>query len=120
MDDDAVVRRIEGAVGAPGLVDALAALPAADVTSLRGGLLPEQLEDRVLAPLRGRFPDVLFGLEPARQGGEPGYYVRACFGLWSGEVNLADGGFTDWCARLLGDRKERVLTSGIGLDRLVG
>jgi hypothetical protein len=90
MDDDPVVRRIEGAVGAPGVVDALAALPAADVTSL------------LLAVARRR------------------YCVRTCFGLWSGEANLADGGFTDWCARLLGDRKERVLTSGIGLDRLVG
>jgi hypothetical protein len=97
-------------------------LPAlrVELSPLRGGLLPEQLEERVLAPLRGRFPGVSFGLDPARQGGEPGYYVRTCFGLWSGEANLADGGFTDWCARLLGDRKERVLTSGIGLDRLVG
>jgi hypothetical protein len=89
-----------------------------ELTPLRGGLLPEQLEARVLAPLRSRFAGVPFALDGARQGGEPGYYVRTCFGLWSGEVNLADGGFTDWCARLLGDRKERVLTSGIGLDRL--
>jgi hypothetical protein len=89
-----------------------------ELTPLRGGLLPEQLEERVVAPLRGRFPGVRFELDAARQDGEPGYYVRSCFGVWSDDVNLADGGFTDWCARLLGDRKERVLTSGIGLDRL--
>jgi hypothetical protein len=71
-----------------------------------------------LTPLRVRFPEVRFGLDAARQDGEPGYYVRSCFRVWSDDVNLADGGFTDWCARLLGDRKERVLTSGIGLDRL--
>lgn len=90
-----------------------------ELTPLRGGLLPEQLEERVAAPLRRRFPGVRVALDRARQDGEPGYYVRTCFGLWSDTANLADGGFTDWAARLLGDRKERVLTSGIGLDRLV-
>jgi hypothetical protein len=34
--------------------------------------------------------------------------------------NLVDGGFTDWGAMLLGDRKERLLTSAIGLERLTG
>ena len=73
-----------------------------------------------MAPLRARFPGVPFEPDAARQDGEPGYYVRTCFRLWSDDVNLADGGFTDWCARLLGDRKERVPTSGIGLDPLAG
>jgi hypothetical protein len=98
--------------GAPGL--------RVELTPLRGGLRPDQLEERVMAPLRARFPTVAFAFDAARQDGEPGYYVRTCFGLWSDAVNLADGGFTDWCARLLGDRKERLLTSGIGLDRLAG
>jgi hypothetical protein len=92
------------------------------LTPLRGGLAPDQLEELVVAPLAELFPTVRFELDAERQGGEPGYYVRTCFGLWSdedaGAVNLADGGFTDWCARLLGDRKERLLTSGIGLERL--
>ena len=34
-------------------------------------------------------------------------------------VDLGDGGETDWTARLLQNRKERLYTSGIGLDRLV-
>jgi hypothetical protein len=89
-----------------------------ELTPLHGGLLTQQLEERVVAPLRQRFPGVRFEFDPGRQGGEAGYYVRTCFRLWSDAANLADGGFTDWCARLLGDRKERVLTSGIGLDRL--
>ena len=92
------------------------------LTPLRGGLHPDQLEELVVAPLGGLFPAVRFELDTERQGGEPGYYVRTCFGLWSGDgedaANVADGGFTDWCARLLGDRKERLLTSGIGLERL--
>jgi hypothetical protein len=29
---------------------------------------------------------------------------------------VADGGFTDWTARLLQNRKERLLTSGIGTE----
>jgi hypothetical protein len=33
-----------------------------------------------------------------------------------GEVG--DGGFVDWTARLCGNRKERLLISGYGVDRL--
>ena len=33
-------------------------------------------------------------------------------------VGLADGGRTDWTQRLLSNRKERLLTSGIGLGLL--
>jgi len=33
---------------------------------------------------------------------------------------IVDGGFTDWTARLLGDRKERLLTSGIGSEFACG
>jgi len=31
-------------------------------------------------------------------------------------VAVADGGFTDWTARLLQDKKERLMTSGIGTE----
>jgi len=34
-----------------------------------------------------------------------------------GKVEFVDGGFTDWIERLLGDRHERLLISGAGLDR---
>ena len=33
-------------------------------------------------------------------------------------VSLVDGGFVDWTQRLLSDRKERLLISGIGTERL--
>lgn len=36
----------------------------------------------------------------------------------AGEVEIADGGFTDWTQRLTGNRKERFLISGIGLEFL--
>ena len=35
-----------------------------------------------------------------------------------GWLPVADGGFVDWCGRLLADRRERLLTSGIGIDML--
>lgn len=36
------------------------------------------------------------------------------------EHELVDGGFTNWTQALFGSRKERLLISGIGCDRLVG
>ena len=35
------------------------------------------------------------------------------------EFFLADGGFTDWTRRLLSDRKERLLISGLGSERFI-
>lgn len=34
-------------------------------------------------------------------------------------VELGDGGFVDWTARLMNNRKERCLISGVGIDRLM-
>jgi hypothetical protein len=36
----------------------------------------------------------------------------------AGELEVGDGGFTDWTAQLVGSRKERLLASGLGIDRL--
>ncbi len=51
-----------------------------------------------------------------------GVYTDACFSIdavgGDERLNLVDGGFTDWGERLLSDRRARMLTSGIGLDRL--
>jgi hypothetical protein len=39
---------------------------------------------------------------------------------WRGtEHEVADGGSVDWAARLLSDRRERLFTSGMGLERLL-
>lgn len=64
---------------------------------------------------------------PERESGRA-YYRCLCFkvylrfadseGALSGPVEIGDGGFTDWTAKLLGNRKERLLISGHGLDRL--
>jgi len=64
---------------------------------------------------------------PERESGRA-YYRCLCFKMHvrfgepgrglSEPVEIADGGFTDWTAKLLGNRKERLLISGHGLDRL--
>jgi hypothetical protein len=33
-------------------------------------------------------------------------------------AEIGDGGFTDWTAQLLANRKERLLIAGYGTDRL--
>jgi hypothetical protein len=35
------------------------------------------------------------------------------------EVNIGDGGFVDWSQKLLGNKKERMMISAIGLERLL-
>ena len=61
--------------------------------------------------------------DPARTSGR-GYYRDLCFkihvGTATGSIEIGDGGFTDWTRRLLAGPKERLLISGLGLDRLAG
>ena len=62
-------------------------------------------------------------LDPDRPGGRD-YYTGLRFkvhvlGRSDGEpFEVSDGGFVDWTQRLLADRKERLLISGIGVERL--
>lgn len=60
-----------------------------------------------------------FVLDPERVSGR-GYYERACFKIHVNGVDVGDGGFTDWTARLRSDRREAFLSSGLGWERLVG
>ncbi|HEX4818322.1 MAG TPA: hypothetical protein VFV66_36755 [Nonomuraea sp.] len=66
--------------------------------------------DRVAADLDAA-PD------PGRESGR-GYYTGLCHKIYAGGAEVGDGGFVDWTARLLGNRKERLLISALGLDRL--
>lgn len=56
--------------------------------------------------------------DPTRSSGR-GYYTGLCFKVHTEAGEVGDGGFTDWTASLLGNRKERLLISGYGVDRLV-
>jgi hypothetical protein len=92
------------------------------VTDVTDGALTDTLETRVLAPLRERFPAARCHLAPERTAGR-GYYGRVCFKLYAtnesgDELELADGGDTSWTRTLLGDEKERLVVSGLGVERL--
>jgi len=82
----------------------------------------QSLDERVCRPLRERHPNVGFGFNMRRLTGL-GYYQGPCFHITakteSGQpFAIADGGFTDWTQTLLGDGKERLLTSAIGMELL--
>jgi hypothetical protein len=105
----------------------------------RGIKLPEAVEDpaKELAELAPRhrlarvksdvvdalvpdFPEARFRFNLARLEGL-GYYDGLCLRISplapdGNRYAVIDGGFTDWTARLLQDRKERMLTSGIGTE----
>ncbi|WP_410669236.1 hypothetical protein [Amycolatopsis sp. cmx-4-68] len=78
----------------------------------------------VLAP---RFEGLFDAVEvpvhpyPDREGGRR-YYEGLCFKVYAsfgGELaEVGDGGFTPWTRKLLGNAKERLLTSALGIDRL--
>lgn len=59
--------------------------------------------------------------DPDRTSGR-GYYTTLCFKIHADiaghRMEIGDGGFTDWTQRLNGNRKERLLISGFGVDRL--
>lgn len=66
-------------------------------------------------------PDVPISLDLARE--DNNYYKGINFQLFmdSGNesIEIGDGGFVDWIQRMTGNKKERCLISGIGIDRLL-
>lgn len=88
-------------------------------TEIRITVLDESYRD-VLETVREQLAhtEVAIVEDPERITGR-GYYSGLCFKVYSGDVEAGDGGFTHWTARLLGNRKERLLISGYGVDRLV-
>lgn len=76
--------------------------------------------ERVFEPLRRDFPEAEYRVNPTRLEGL-GYYSGWCLRISPAAPDgvryaIADGGFTTWTARLLQDKKERLLTSGIGVE----
>jgi len=72
----------------------------------------------VIDPLQRDFPEAQFRFNLARLEGL-GYYHGLCMRISptapdGNRYPVIDGGFTDWTARLLQDRKERLLATGIG------
>jgi hypothetical protein len=93
-----------------------------DFTPLAGEREREQLQQRVMLPLVDQFPmsRLEFEAEPTTT---PGYYEWVRFKVYAtdpagAEYMIGDGGFTDWTQKLLSDRRERLLTSGIATERV--
>jgi hypothetical protein len=89
--------------------------------------------DDALAPVCAAVADALAQAGPAGDGGTEvadaphrrsgrGYYTGLCFKVHAAfggpELEVGDGGFVTWTGQLLGSRKERLLISGYGIDRI--
>jgi hypothetical protein len=80
------------------------------------------VESHFLSPVREEFPDVPSTIDEERQSGR-GYYGDLCFHIDalapSGRpIQLVDGGSVDWTQKLLSNAKERLVTSGVGSERV--
>jgi hypothetical protein len=76
----------------------------------------------IMTLLAQEFADVEWVSDPERRAGR-NYYSGLCFAIYAktragAEHFLVDGGFTTWTQELLSNRKERLLISGIGSERL--
>jgi hypothetical protein len=81
-----------------------------------------RVEEQVVGALTdSRVPTSIELCENVSDGG--GYYTSMRYQIYAtsrsdGELMLVDGGFTDWTQKLLGSRKERFLSGGVGSERL--
>jgi len=78
------------------------------------------IREQVFEPVRSEYPEAICRFNLARLEGM-GYYAGLCLRISpltpdGNRHHIIDGGLTDWTARLLQDRKERFLTSGIGSE----
>jgi hypothetical protein len=82
----------------------------------------ESIAEAVTAQLAADQAAVQVTVDNGREAGR-GYYRELCFKInvragreWA---EVGDGGFTDWTARLTSSNKERLLITGVGIDRVV-
>jgi hypothetical protein len=92
------------------------------MTPFAGGSA-DQLERDVIAKMATKHGEVAFGIDHERQSGR-GYYRWAGFQINAVDPEgterfLIDGGFTDWAEKLMSNRKERLLISGMGTERFL-
>jgi len=113
----------EYGVTLPPLVDSLTDVSLVEATNFG---ISQHIKSmiRVLTPvineLRSVFPDVMYRFNMERIAGI-GYYNGFCFHIHgttqSGlTLQLSDGGFTDWLKKLLNNKQELLLISGLGED----
>ena len=92
------------------------------LTPLSGAPPEELLRGEVMEPLCARHPQASASFDSDRPTGR-GYYRSICFKvhtriLGSESFEIGDGGDTDWTAQLLSNRKERLLITGAGTERV--
>ena len=91
------------------------------ITLLDDGAVAERVADTVVPALNPLPSNVDLIDDPARTRGR-GYYrdvaVRIDLLRDGAEIEIGDGGFTNWTSRLLSDAKERCLTTCIATERL--
>jgi hypothetical protein len=121
--------RFERSALAEHLRFAVAGLAATGLRHLHVALTPlSEAGERIAAAVideldgdRGPAAAAVIVLDHTRQRGR-GYYRDVCFKVNAhvcGTLEeIGDGGFTDWTRKLTASQKERLLISGIGLDRL--
>jgi hypothetical protein len=98
--------------------------PRVAITNWLEGLPLDRIREEVIEPLAVRYPDAQMGFDPERTKGR-GYYERLSFHIYGTdpdgtEYEVADGGLVRWTQTLLDDRKERLVISGIGTERVCG
>jgi hypothetical protein len=94
--------------------------PAAELPDSPSRYRLARIKAEVCDVLRSEFPDATFRFNFARLEGLS-YYRGFCLRIAplapdGNRYPITDGGFTDWTARLLEDRKERLLATGIGTE----
>jgi hypothetical protein len=95
-------------------------LPESKADSLAESPRLALVQRQVVDALQAQFPEAEFRFTLARLEGL-GYYAGLCLRISPTAPDgqrypVADGGFTNWTARLLQDNKERLLTSGVGSE----
>ncbi|MEO8288698.1 MAG: hypothetical protein ABI670_19950 [Chloroflexota bacterium] len=82
-----------------------------------------EILQHVITALAEQFPAALLEFDP-NPATVPGYYQWVRFQIHARdsqgtEYMLGDGGFTDWTQQLLSDNRERLLSSGIAIERML-
>lgn len=91
--------------------------PRIELTALEHPSLAARLVDTALAANPSRVVELVE--DPTRERGR-GYYTALAMRLTAdgGALEIGDGGFTNWTARLTGNAKERCLVSCVATERL--
>ena len=82
---------------------------------------PAAFFDSAVQLMQNTFPDVPLSFDESPD--ENNYYQGMQFKVYmekeDAKIEIGDGGFVDWMQKMTGNKKERCLISGIGLDRLL-